>query len=116
MSAEFPNMLRARPGVIRIGGADARSAAGASDTLKFRVEVAPVWDVVRIDAQPSDSIRTAKMHALNAVMPNALFPDEFSVKLGGCELYDESASLASAGVLDGSTLLVAYRRRRPVRG
>jgi hypothetical protein len=87
----------------------------AGNVLSFRVQAQEVWDVVRIDARPSESIRTAKMYALNTLIPDALFPDEFSVKLNGCEIFDESISLSRAGVLDGSTLLVARRRRRPVR-
>jgi hypothetical protein len=74
-----------------------------------------VWNVVRVDAQSSDSIHAAKVHALNALLPNALFPDEFSVKLNGWEIFDESMSLARAGVVDGSTLLIAHRRRRAIR-
>lgn len=85
------------------------------DVVKFRVQGAQVWDVVRLDAASTESVRTAKVHALTALLPDALFPDEFSVKLDGCEIFDESASLADAGVVDGSTLLIAYRRRRPVR-
>lgn len=109
MSAVFANSLRARGGVIPVGD----TASG--DVVKFRVEMPAVWDVVRLDAQSSDSVRTAKVYALNALMPNALFPDEFSVKLNGIEIFDEATSLAKAGVVDGSTLLVAHRRRRPVR-
>jgi hypothetical protein len=109
MSATFANSLRARPGVISIG-----DNAG-SDVVKFRAEVPAVWDVVRLDAPRADSVRTAKVYALNALLPLALFPDEFSVKLGGAEILDESMSLADAGVVDGSTLLIARRRRRPVR-
>ncbi len=109
MSATFANSLRARDGVVSIG----ESTAG--NVLSFRVQAQEVWDVVRIDARPSESIRTAKMYALNTLIPDALFPDEFSVKLNGCEIFDESISLSRAGVLDGSTLLVARRRRRPVR-
>ena len=109
MSATFANSLRARKGVISIG----EPAAG--DVLSFRAEVPEVWDVVRIDARPAESVRTAKVYALNALIPDALFPDEFSVKLNGCEIFDESVSLSKAGVLEGSTLLVARRRRRPVK-
>jgi len=109
VSASFANSLRARPGVVAIG----EKAGGP--VVKFRVEVPLVWDVVRVDASPTDSIRTAKVHALNALVPDALFPDEYSVKLNGAEIFNESISLANAGVVDGSTLLVAHRRRRPVR-
>jgi len=109
MSATFANSLRARDGVVAIG------ELTAGNVLSFRVQAQEVWDVVRIDARPSESVRTAKMYALNTLIPDALFPDEFSVKLNGCEIFDESISLSRAGVLDGSTLLVARRRRRPVR-
>ncbi|HEY7897067.1 MAG: hypothetical protein ACHQQP_07895 [Gemmatimonadales bacterium] len=109
MSATFANSLRARRGVVTIG----ETTSGA--VVRFRVEVPSVWDVVRVDASATDSVRTAKVYALNALVPDALFPDEFSVKLDGAEIFDESTSLANAGVVDGSTLLVAHRRRRPVR-
>ncbi len=109
MSDTFVNSLRARPGVISVG----QSGAGA--VVRFRVEIPEVWDVVRVDARSSDSVRTAKMYALSALIPDALFPDDFSVKLNGSEIFDESVSLLDAGVIDGSTLLVAHRRRRPVR-
>lgn len=109
MSATFANSLRARRGVISIG------EPSPSSMVSFRVQAQEVWDMVRIDAAPSESVRTAKMYALNTLIPDALFPDEFSVKLDGCEIFDESKSLKEAGVLDGSTLLVARRRRRPVR-
>jgi len=109
MSATFANSLRARDGVVAIG------ELTAGNVLSFRVQAQEVWDVVRIDARPSESVRTAKMYALNTLIPDALFPDEFSVKLNGCEIFDESITLSRAGVLDGSTLLVARRRRRPVR-
>ncbi len=109
MSATFANSLRARPGVISIG------ETSAGNVVHFRVEMSEVWDVVRVDAKVSDSVRTAKVYALNALMPDAMFPDEFSVKLSGIEIFDESVSLSTAGVVDGSTLLVAHRRRRPVK-
>lgn len=109
MSATFANSLRSGPGVISIG------ALNEGEVVHFRVQMAAVWDVVRIDARALDSVRTAKVYALNALMPDALFPDEFSVKLNGIEIFDESMSLADAGVVDGSTLFVAHRRRRPVR-
>ena len=49
-------------------------------------------------------------------MPEAdAIPQDFVVKLRGWEVLDESASLADAGVVDGSILLLTYRRRRAVR-
>jgi hypothetical protein len=113
MSATFANSLRARRGVISVGGTADATPAGA--IVKLRVEMPAVWDVVRVDAPSTDSVRTVKVYAISALMPDALFPDEFSVKLSGVEIFDESVSLSDAGVVDGSTLLVAHRRRRPVR-
>lgn len=111
MSATFANSLRAGHAVITVG--DATSAAG--EMVSFRVQIQSLWSLVRVDALASDSVRTVKMYAISEMLPNALFADEFSVKLNGFEILDESVSLSSAGVIDGSTLLVAYRRRRPVR-
>jgi hypothetical protein len=113
VSAVFANSLRARKGVITVGDAAASTPSGA--TVELRVEMPAVWDVVRVNAQSTDSVRTVKVYAISALVPDALFPDEFSVKLNGVEIFDESRSLSDAGVVDGSTLLVAHRRRRPVR-
>jgi hypothetical protein len=55
-----------------------------------------------------------KQSALETLVPNAE-QAEFVTKLRGFEVLDESASLSAAGVANGSTLLVTYRRRRPVR-
>ena len=109
MSATFANSLRARPGVIAVGDSAGRAK------VRFRVQVQSVWDVVRVDAPSTESVRTVKVYAISALLPNALFPDEFSVKLNGAEILDEAVSLSDVGVADGSTLLIAYRRRRPVR-
>jgi hypothetical protein len=83
--------------------------------VRFRVQLHPIWDAIRVDARKTDSVRTIKTYALSTALPNALFPDELSVKLGGAEILDETVSLSDAGVADGSTLFIAYRRRRPVR-
>lgn len=109
MSAPWVTQLRARPGVVTIG------TPSASTRLHLRVEMPEVWDVVRIDAAPTDSVRALKLHALDALMPGALFADEYVTKLGGREILDESVTLADAGAVDGSIFLVTHRRRRPVR-
>ena len=40
---------------------------------------------------------------------------QFVVKLNGFEVLDENVSVADSGATNGSTFLVSYRRRRPVR-
>ena len=104
--APFVASLRARPDTIRVGdGGD----------WMVRAQVPEVWDAVRLEAAPTASVREVKEHALAALMPDGGHPGEFVTKLAGIEVLDEELSLADAGVLNGSTLLLTYRRRRPVR-
>lgn len=103
------NQLRTRDGVVAVG------APSGDDVLHLRVEMASAWDAIRVDAMPSDSVRAVKLNALEAFAPGALFPDEFTIKLRGHEILDESISLADAGAIDGSIFFVAHRYRRPVR-
>jgi hypothetical protein len=105
----FVLSLRARPGVITIGN------PAPAETLHLRVEIPEVWDVVRIDAAGDESVRAVKLNALQALCPNALFPDDYYIKIGGREIFDESMSVTDAGAKDGSIFLVTHRRRRAVR-
>ena len=58
---------------------------------------------------------TVKLRALEALYPEAQMHQDFVVKLNGWEVLDESVSLTDAGVINGSTLLLTFRRRRAVR-
>ena len=107
MSAPFVTTLRARRSTIRI-------APEGAQTITIRVEMPEVWDVVRIVASPAQPVIEAKTAALDSLRPETA-PDEMVVKFQGWEILDEMASLADAGVADGSILLVMFRRRRPVR-
>lgn len=109
MTVPFVASMRSREGVIVIG-----DAAG-DNMLHLRVEVPEVWDVVRVDAQSTEPVRAIKLNALNALCPKALFPDDYVVKLGGAEIFDESMSVTAAGAKDNSIFVVTHRRRRPVR-
>lgn len=106
-SAPFVAQLRARPEVIRLG-------TPGEPVITVRVQVPEVWDTVRIDAPSSTPVLVLKERALETLMIGA-FPAEYVTKLRGFEVLDETASLSSAGVVTGSTLLVTSRRRRPVR-
>ena len=104
--APFAASLRARPNTIRVG---------AGGEWMVRVQSLEMWDTVRLETSASASVREVKEQALAALMPDGGHPGEFVTKLNGVEVLDEELSLADAGVKDGSTLLVTYRRRRPVR-
>jgi hypothetical protein len=58
---------------------------------------------------------SVKQAALEALFPEAEMHQDFVLKLRGWEILDEAESLADAGVIDGSILLLTHRRRRPVR-
>lgn len=84
-------------------------------SITIRVEMAEVWDTVRIVASPTEQVTTIKRAALEAMAPDAGIPEDFMVKLRGWEVLDEAATLTEAGAVDGSIFLVTYRRRRAVR-
>jgi hypothetical protein len=108
MSAPFVTGLRSRASTIRL------SPDGA-DVVTIRVEMPEVWDVVRIAVAPSEPVLTVKVRALAALFPEAQMHEDFVFKLRGWEILDEIVSLADAGVIDGSILLLTHRRRRAVR-
>jgi hypothetical protein len=108
MNVPFATSLRSRPGTLRL-------APAGADAITIRVEVPEVWDVLRIEVLPSDQVLEVKTRSLAVLYPEATALDDYIVKLRGWEILDETASLADAGVIDGSILLITSRRRRPVR-
>jgi hypothetical protein len=110
MSAPFVTGLRSRRGTIQL------SPEGAS-AITIRVEMPEVWDVVRVVVAPTEPVLAVKVAALQALYPeaSAATHGDFVVKLRGWEILDEAASLTDTGVIDGSILLLTFRRRRPVR-
>lgn len=107
MTTPFVATLRARRQALRLGSVDAR-------TIAVRVEVPELWDMVRIDVPPAEPVLAVKVAALAALDPRADQRD-FVIKLHGHEVLDEHVPLDAAGATDGSTFLLTYRRRRPVR-
>lgn len=107
MSAPFVTQLRARPGVVRLGN-------GAQAGMTVRVQMPEVWDLVRVEAAQTEPVQAVKAAALNALAPQETV-DAFVIKLNGFEVLDEAASLSDVGAKNGSTFLLTYRRRRPVR-
>ena len=108
MTQPFVAQLRARQNTIRL-------APDGAATITIRVEMPEVWDVVRIETLPSQSVLTVKRRALDALYPGVDRHEEFVLKFRGWEILDESTTLADAGLTDGSILLITYRSKRPVR-
>ena len=108
MSA-FVNTLRARRDTIRVG------TASGDGSLTLRAQVPEVWDTVRLTAAPGESVLAVKRAALAALLPETTADEDFVVKLNGFEVLDENASLTDAGAREGSTLLITYRRKRPIK-
>lgn len=84
-------------------------------TMTLRVEASDLWETVRVTALPNTPVSEVKQRVVKELFPSADHHDDFVLKLRGWEMLDARASLAEAGVVDGSILLLAYRRRRPVR-
>ncbi len=108
MTAPFVTELRTVDEVIRIGGGD-----GA--VMHLRVQVAELWDMVRIDAPGAASLAEVKHAALESFFPSGVNASEFVAKLRGFEILHENETLEHCGVRDGSTILLDRRRRRPVK-
>ena len=110
MSAPFVTTLRSRRSTIQL-------APAGDSAITIRVEMPELWDVVRMSVAPSQPVLAVKLAALDALYPEATgeYHADFVVKLRGWEILDEAAPLADAGVIDGSILLLTFRRRRPVR-
>ena len=100
---------------LRTNGEIINLATGDETALHLRVQIAELWDSVRVDAPPSEPVITVKRIALDTLYPNGVDPEEYVVRLHGFEILDENVSLSAAGIRDGSILLLVYRRRQPVR-
>ena len=108
MTTPFVAQLRARPGVLRLG-------SDGQARITLRVQLAEAWDMVRVETPATEPVAAVKAKALAALQPGDEPADAFVVKLNGFEVLDENVSVADAGATNGSTFLLSYRRRRPVR-
>ena len=88
--------------------------AGAA-ALTIRVQLLEAWDAVKVVVEPTASVATVKARALAVLAPDVPQAADVVTKLGGFEIRDESRSLADAGVKDGSTLALHFRRRQPIK-
>ena len=104
----FVTELRSRPGIVRLG-----SEGGTRMTI--RVELPEQWDTIAFDARSDTTVSALKRQALAQFGLGSEMPEEFVIKLRGFEVRDEDATLTDTGALAGSTFLLSWRRRRPVR-
>jgi len=102
----FVNTLRTRGAPLQLG-----SPSGA--VLHLRAQVLEAWDAIRVDADPSASVKSLKNLALQALYPQ-VDADDYVVKLHGWEILDENSPISSTGARNGSIFLISDRRRRPV--
>lgn len=109
MSATFASQLRVQPADI------IRLAPEGAPALRVRVASADSWHTVRVDAAANTTTRAVVEAALAALHPGAEHLADYVVKLRGWEILDLQPSLGQTGVVDGSTLLIHERRRRPIR-
>lgn len=83
--------------------------------MKLRVQLLERWDRIDVDVPDSTPVATVKRDALAAFGLGDAAPSDYVVKLRGWEVLGEQGSVAESGARDGSTYLMTYRRRRPVR-
>ena len=100
--------LRVRPGVLTAG-------AVVGETLTVRVQMPELWDTIAIRCGVDTSIAALKQAALEAFGQHLHPAMDYVMKLRGHEVVVEEASVRAAGARDGSTFLLTYRHRRPVR-
>jgi hypothetical protein len=85
-----------------------------SESLRLRVMVQDAWDEIPLDLPPDTPLAELKRAALDATRVRQ-DPDDYVLKFRGAELYDESQTLADAGLVPNGAVIVLPRRRRPVR-
>jgi hypothetical protein len=90
-------------------------APAGAPAITIRVQLLDAWDAVKVIVEPSTLVATVKAKALAVLAADVPQPADVVTKLGGFEIRDESKSLAEAGVVDGSTLLLHMRRRQPIK-
>jgi hypothetical protein len=104
----FVNGLRTQGHTFKLG-------APSGLPLQLRAQVLEAWDAIRIDADPSVSVKSLKQLALRELYPDSKHEREYVVKLHGFEILDEDAPISETAARNGSIFLITDRRRRPVR-
>lgn len=104
----FVTQLRTpRGGVVRLGDGVAR--------VTIRVQFEALWDAFVVDASTDASVLSLVVAALQHFGLRDVDVHDCMVKLHGWEVRGADATVGSSGGKDGSTYLVQYRFRRPIR-
>ncbi len=82
--------------------------------LAVRVTVLDTWDDISLTLPGNTSIADLKRTVLARSRVRRP-PADYVVKYNGAELYEPENTLANAGVMPNSALIVLRRRRAPVR-
>ena len=83
--------------------------------MTIKVTVADRWQPMTLDVTGTETVAGLKTRALQEVRLAPSQADGFEVKYGGGRVRDESRTLSSLGVTDGSAFIVLSKRRRPIR-
>jgi hypothetical protein len=87
----------------------------AGPVWSLRVQLLDAWDAVRVDAAPTTPVDVVIRAALATLAGADATIDAYDCKVRGVRIAKLDQSLASAGIADGSTLLLATAARLPVR-
>lgn len=100
--------LRARPEVLTVG-------ASGAETIAVRVQMPELWDTIAMRCAVDTPVAVLKQAALEAFGQRLYAPVEYVMKLRGHEVHHEEASVRAVGARAGSTFLLTFRHKRPVR-
>jgi hypothetical protein len=84
------------------------------DTVRLRIWVPDVWDVVSLPADPGQPLSAVKAAALRSAIGDGAPADQYEVKYRGAAV-DETRTPQELQMPDGAPLIVLAARRRPVR-
>ena len=108
IASSVVNGLRSRPGLLALGPND-------PSAITVRVQMPELWDTLAVKCSGDTSVFALKQAALEAFGQRRDPAVEYVLKLRGFEVLNENVPVTVAGAREGSTFLLTYRYRRPVR-
>jgi hypothetical protein len=96
-------------------GAVTQAGAPGGERVTVRLQFEALWDAMAVSVRTDEPVITLVDAILTHVGLQHASQADFVTKLRGWEVKSTEVSVAEAGARDGSTFLVAYRFRRPIR-